>query len=61
MSKTRFIRSTILRYLKNDRNFDGMVTAEFNGKYFYAADIALPNNENHCQVFRIIVVKHGTS
>ena len=54
-----FIRDTVLKNLKNDRDLNGMVFTEINGNYFSAVDIALPGNDGNPDVYRIAVVKHN--
>ena len=58
-NQTKFIRDTVLRHLHNERNFNGMIIAEINGCNFSAADIALPDSDNRCQVYRLMIIKYG--
>ncbi|MCL2861426.1 MAG: hypothetical protein FWE22_03345 [Firmicutes bacterium] len=58
MNQTNFIRSTILECLRNNHDFNGIVSAEIDGFNFSAVDIALPDSDNRCQVYRIVIVKH---
>jgi len=57
--QTAFIRETVLNCLRRSQDFDGMVVAEIDGTYFSAADIALPDSDNNCQSYRLIVIKHA--
>ena len=59
MDNSAFIRDTILNNLRNERDFDGMTATELNGYHFSAADIALPDNDGNCEVYRIAVIKHN--
>lgn len=59
MDNSAFIRDTIIQNLKNEQDFDGMVSTEIDGNYFSAADIALPDSDGNCEVYRIAVIKHN--
>ena len=59
MNDPKFIRDAILKGLKDNQDFGGMVFAEIDGCYFSAADIALPDCDNTAKVFRIVIVKHS--
>ena len=52
------LRDKIVRNLKNDKEFSGMASADVNGNYFSAADVALPSGNDNGDIFRIAVVKH---
>lgn len=58
MDNSSFIRDTIVDNLKRDENFDGMVSSELNGFNFSATDIAVPDTDGNCEVYRIAVIKH---
>ena len=56
----RIIQNKIIKHLKNDISFEGMITAEeVNGTNFSAIDIALAESKKKVHVFRIVVVKHA--
>ena len=57
---TRIIRDKILKHLKNDIYFGGIVMAkEINDTHYSAIDIALPENKNKIHVFRLVIAKHA--
>jgi len=53
------IRRSALKYLRGRHAYRDMVVAEINGHNFAAADIALPNIDKQCHVYRLIVIKHN--
>ena len=59
MNQSKHIRDAVLKHLKMEREFNGMITAEIDGCNFAAADIAFPGTENRRQVYRLIIIKHG--
>ena len=58
VNKSKLIRNTCIQYLKTKKEFDGAVVAEIDGRNIAAADIALPNANNHDQVYRLVIIKH---
>ena len=58
MVNAGLIRDRVVRLLKNEKDFNGLVSAEINGCFSAAADIALPGKDGDCDVFRIAVVPH---
>lgn len=61
MNNLAFIRDTIIHALKREQEFNGMVSAELDGFLFSVADIALPDTDGNCEVYRIVVIKHSQS
>ena len=57
--ESKLIRDRIIQALKKEKEFSGMVAAEFNGTYFAAADIAFPDAEGICRQYRVAVIPHG--
>jgi len=59
MNQSNQIRRSILRHLRTRPAYENMVAAEIDGCNFSAADIALPDADKHCRVYRLIIIKHG--
>lgn len=58
MNSSSLLRDTIVKTLKKEKDFEGMVSVDFDGFYFSAVDITLPDNKGGYEVYRIAVVKH---
>ena len=54
------LRNIILQNLKNQKEFQNMVTANSNGSNLSFADIALPDKNGDPEVYRIAVIKHAS-
>ena len=58
MRDTACVRDDIIRLLRGEKNYSGMVSIEIDGYFFSAAEVALPDNEGNCEVFRIAVISY---
>jgi len=56
---TLSLRNAILQNLKNQTAFENIVTANINGNYFSAADVALAEKKGEPEVYRIVVIRHN--
>lgn len=59
MDNSAIIRDIVIQNLKREQDFDSIVSAVINGNYFSAADIAIPDSNGNCEVYRMIVIKHN--
>ena len=55
------LRDRILLCLKKEKDFSGIVSANIDGYFCSAADIAVPDSDGNIGVFRLAVVKHGSA
>lgn len=61
MNNAIFIRDRIVRLLKSEKDFNGSVTAEINGCFSAALDLALPDDNGNFEVYKIAVVPHDVT
>lgn len=59
MNNAKVIRDKVIRLLKKEEGFSGLVSAEIDGCKSAAADIAVPRKDGACDVYRIAVVSHN--
>jgi len=58
MNDAAFIRDRIVRLLKSEKDFRGMVSAETDAYISAAADVVVPCDDGDCDIYRITIVPH---
>ncbi|MCL2860870.1 MAG: hypothetical protein FWE22_00440 [Firmicutes bacterium] len=52
------LRDTIINYLKQDSKYSNVLAVEKDGLLFAGADVALLDNKNDLQIYRIVIIPH---